>query len=294
MKTGISDLKRATSILDSTSGYFFLTGFITARLKNIPIIVVSSAFNLVSLFAYLVGYVAWYLAALLYPDHPRKHNYWYGFAQFKEQYQIAALLGAIATIMCLMVPLLIIPTAWLYAVSNLIWSISEYHKKENPSLNDEQYSSTRQSLYLHYALLVTTSSILTAIAATTVLFPPAAFVVITATTIISVGLTMASLYYWGTCIFCDHPPDRVAHSYSKLSDQLSFALDDVPAPDNTPVPEQKKEETGTHVKHEMSKGDDLRDLEMTTCKSILNAMTQAATVSTSAEPQTPNNFVKYP
>ena len=188
-----------------------------------------------SIVAYLVGYVIWSVAALLYPDHPRQRDSWYGFAQFKEQYQIAALLGAIATIatiVCIIAPPLIIPTAWLYTLSNLIWSVSEFHKEENPPPGNEHYSSVKQALYARYALSVALSSTLTAIAVTTAaIFPAAAFMIITTTTVIGAALTIASFYYAAKSMLSDCPPDIVQHSYGVLSEQLSFTLDQQPKPE---------------------------------------------------------------
>ena len=221
-------MKNTTSVLDKLSGYFFLTGFITSKIKNIPIAIIAVIFNLVSLFAYLVGYVAWYLAAFIQPNYPRKKDDWYGFAQFKDQYKIAALIGTIATIaaiMSIIAPPLIIPTAWIYTMSNSIWSISEYHKKNNPSPHDQDVSSTKQSHYFRYALLIAISSIITTLAATVVfLFPPSAFIIVTGSTIVSTALTIASLYYWGECAFGHNPPDSINHTYNTLSSGLSCTL----------------------------------------------------------------------
>jgi hypothetical protein len=235
-------LKKATRILDSISGYLFLTGFLSTKLKNIPVALVSSIFNVISLFAYLIGYVVWYVSALLYPEHPRRRDSWYGFAQFKDQYQIAALLGTIATISTiigLIFPPLIIPTAWLYTISNFVWSASEYHKQQNTPPGNESYSTAKQGIYIRYTLLVTASSIVAALGITVaILCPPAAFIVIPATTIIGILLTVASLAYWGKAAFGHYPPDRVDHSYQQLSKQLSFPLAHSPKQEIEPIPEQ--------------------------------------------------------
>lgn len=219
-------MKSKSRLLDNISGYLFLLGFITYRLRTLPTGLVSAIFNAVSIIAYLLGYVVWYIAALFYPAYPRKHEHWYGFAEFKEQYQIAALLGTIATVMCIIAPPLIIPTAWLYSISNLIWSISEHHKSKNPPPEDDQYSSAKQSIYLKYSALVTASSILTAIVSTAIfLFPPLTSIALLTSTIVGLGLSTASLYYWIRSHFGTFPPDNVGHSYNKLSDQLSFPLE---------------------------------------------------------------------
>lgn len=249
-------MKQQAKIFDSISGYLFLMGSITAKLKIIPSFMASAIFNLVSLFAYLIGYVAWYVASSLYPDHPRHQDSWYGFAQFKAQYQMAALLGTIATIttiMCIIIPSLTIPTAWLYTLSNLIWSISEYHKQKNPP-DDPEYSNTKQALYVRYTVTITLFSALTSMSTTlAILFPPAGFAVITTAALIGVGLTIASFYYWGNYTFGNHSPDTVNHSYDKLSEQLSFNLNHQLTPTNTinvPTSTQKSPPaTPTAIKH---------------------------------------------
>ncbi len=261
-----------TTVLDKISGYLFLAGFISTKLKNIPITIVAVALNIVSLFSYLIGYVAWYLAASLYPNYPRKNDTWYGFAEFKNQYQIAALLGTIAaitTIACILVPPLILPTAWLYTLSNLVWSISEHHKKENPPPDDEQYSGLRQALYLRYALLVTSSSALAAITTTaTFLFPPAALIIITTSTIIGIGLTIASLYYWAKCAFGTYPPDNVNHSYNQFSRQLSFTLNNEPEPDKVCMPNMTHEKSNpstVHMQHDVDGYEDPNSVSIMAC-----------------------------
>ena len=233
-------MKKHAEKLDSLSGYLFLVGFISSKLKNIPIFIVTAILTPVSLGAYLIGYIAWYMASLFYPDHPRKNDSWYAFAKFRQQYQFAALLGTMATIMCVVSPPLLIPTAWLYTGSNLMWSISEYHKKENPLPDDKRYSSARQSIYLRYAILVTISSILTAITATVVFFfPPTALFVLTCSSIFGTALTIASLYHWGKCAFGNY---LINHSYTQLSKQLAFPLDATlkPGSENSLKPSEKK------------------------------------------------------
>ena len=246
-------MKSTTSIFDRLSGYFFLTGFITSKLKSIPIAIVAVIFNLVSLFAYLIGYVAWYLAAHIHPEHPRKKEDWYGFAQFKDQYKIAALLGTIATIatiLSIIAPPLIIPTAWVYTISNSIWSISEHHKINNPPPNDIHFSSTKQSHYLKYALLVASSSAITALAATVVfLFPASAFIIVTGSTLVGTALTIASLYYWGKCAFGKHPPDKLNHTYNTLSRELSFELENKPKLDDVSLVEARTEKLTPRAVH---------------------------------------------
>ena len=214
----------AAKVLDRVTGYLFFTGFVTSRLKIIPVSLVGAIFNLISLFSYLSGYLAWYLAAFLYPDHPRKQDEWYGFAEFKIQYQLAALIGLIATIMCLIMPVLIIPVAWIYTISNTIWAISEYHKLKHPPPSTENYSTAKQSVYVRYAAAIAINSAITAVSASIVFFfPPLAIPLITAATIVGLALTAIAIYYWGKHTFGKFTPDngRIGHSYTVVDQSLA-------------------------------------------------------------------------
>ena len=243
-------MKTFRSILNKISAFLFLTALIASRLRNIPVLFASSLFNLISLSAYLIGYISWYVSALLHTDHPRKKNHWFGFATFKEQYELAALLGTVATIMMvasIMIPLLVIPGAWLYALSNCMWSISEYHKKENPPPDDETYSRERQTLFFRYTMLLATSSALTALAVSvSLLFPASAFILIPATTIAVAGLAIPSLYYWGKSTFGNFLTPTSPDSYLRLSKELS-PTDQKPytAAPRQPIPAPKSSLAGT-------------------------------------------------
>jgi len=215
-------VKRHAEMLSKLSGFLFLVGLFSSRLSSIPVSIITMTLTFVSTIAYLVGYIAWYIASLFYPDHPRKREYWFGFAQFKQQYQISALIGAIATVLCIITPFLILPIAWLYTISNLIWAISECHRKENPFPDDSNFSSVRQNLYVRYAVLVAASSIIASISVTIVfLFPPSALIVLSCSSFIAAILTVFTMYYWIKSIFGRYTPDHIKESYAKLFDQLA-------------------------------------------------------------------------
>ena len=217
-------MQTLTAKLDKYSGRLFFIGFLTSKLKNIPIAIVSSVLNAVSLVAYLIGYIAWSIAAFLYPEHPRKQSQWYGFVQFKQQYQMAALLGTLATVLCLTTSLLL-TAAWLFTISNLIWNIAEYHKKENPPIDEANYSSTKQKTYFHYTILVTITSSIAAIGLSIAsLIPALAVITLSAASIVGTGFTIASLHYWSKCAFGTFPPDNptIKQSYHLLQKELAL------------------------------------------------------------------------
>jgi len=218
-------LKNKTDILNKASAGLFLVGALFSRLKSVPIYVLGTVLNLTSLLAYFVGYLIWYSASLFYPNVPRKDDRWFGFADTKYQYQMAALLGTVSTLIFLIAPAFFLLAAWLFTLSNVIWSIGEYHKKQNPDRNDKFYSTKKQGLYLRYAAIIAASSLLSAVSATAIsLFPAATIIILASSLIIGVGLAIPACYYWLKSVFGYFRPDSVKHSYHKLSNQLSFSL----------------------------------------------------------------------
>lgn len=204
------------------SGYFFLLGFVSSRLNHMPIMLLNTILNVVSLVSYLIGYVSWYLASLYYPEHPPKVDYWFGFAQFRKQYQIAAILGTLATIFYIISPALVIPSAWLYLISNALWAISEYHKMENPP-QESNYCHERQSLYVKFAILVTLSALGEALAETLIwVFPLEATCIMTVFSIIGTILTLASMYYWYQSTFGNFEKEHTSDSYQLFAIQLAM------------------------------------------------------------------------
>lgn len=236
-------MKHHAEMLSKVSGFFFLVGLFSSRLSSIPISIVTMILNLVSTIAYLVGYVAWYAASLFYPDHPRKREYWFGFAQFKQQYQISALIGAIATVLCIITPFLILPTAWLYTISNFIWAVSECHRQENPFPDDPNFSSARQKLYVRYAVLVAISSVIASFSVTIAfLFPPITTIVLAGSSMIAAIMTIVTMYYWLKSIFGRYTPDHIKESYAKLFDQLALESAIKPDRENTLIDQPDCEE----------------------------------------------------
>jgi hypothetical protein len=202
------------------SGYFFLLGFVSSRLNHMPNMLLNTILNVVSLVSYLIGYVSWYLASLYYPEHPPKVEQWFGFAQFRRQYQIAAILGTLATIFYIVSPTLLIPSTWLYFISNALWAISEYHKRENPP-EESNYCPERQTSYVKFAIIVTLSALEEALAETLIwLLPLEATCIITIFSIIGTILTLASLYYWYQSAFGNFEKEPISDSYQLFANQL--------------------------------------------------------------------------
>ncbi len=181
----------------------------------------TAALNITSLTAYLIGYATWYTAGFFHPEQQRKREAWYGFAQFKEQYQAAALLGLLATLFCVISPTLLIPAAWIYTTASIVWTIGEYHKNVQPSLQDPEHSSVRQANYFRYSLLSAISSGVATIATTVAfIFPSIALVAFIISTTIVTCLMTAAAYYWLYCLFGTFTPDNPPQSYLTMTQDL--------------------------------------------------------------------------
>lgn len=208
----ITDKEKA-AWLGRLSGIFSIIGFITFKLKSIPVLIVSYVLTGIALTAFLLGYLTWFIAARFYPDHLRKDEAWYGFTQFKDQFQLAALIGiiaTIATIACFVYPALIIPAAWLYAVSNTLWCIAEYHKKNNPPFYEEDFSTKKQIDYFRYALLLTMISFIGALTASLVWCIPSVMpLTINISSLLCLDLSVAAFYYWRKVNFMTYDADLI-------------------------------------------------------------------------------------
>ncbi len=218
-------MSKIAAILDGLVSGLFITGFAASKLKDIP--AVGLIFTLISLCAYLIGYLLWNIATRLYPNHPRKANHWFGFAQFKQQYELASLLGLVACIMCLTNPgLLVVPALWIFVLSNTLWSIAEYHKLKHPPSHNPNFSSKQQALYLRYVLLMTAVCALSAICATAAFINPLfAFVAYMLPLTLGNVLTVLAFHACGQSLFNTFKPD---HTYIKLSKRLAFDLKQSP------------------------------------------------------------------
>lgn len=212
--------------LDKASTAFFFAGFVVSKLHHTPFVVLATLSNIGSLFLYTLAYGLWFLASRLYPDYPRKAQSWYGFTEFKNQHRIAVVLGVAAIVSCLAaitMPLAIIPATWLFAFSNSVWCISEYHKKQNPPTDDREYSSSLQTTYFRYAVTTVAMSFLTALDTTIVIFfPTAAVLTLTFSSVAGVGLGALSLYYLTDYIYQKHTPDALNASYIQMIDPFDL------------------------------------------------------------------------
>ncbi len=213
---------------DKASGIFFFSGFMLSKLQYLPFPVVSAIFRFISLSSYLLAYGSWFIANLLHPGHQEREDKWYGFAKIKEQFLFSSLIGFIATVLSVVaitVPVLFPPAAWLFMFGNLIWTIGEYHKLNNPPIDDADFSRTRQQSYFAYAATTTTISLITAAAATLMLiFPPAAIPITIFSLLICVGLGVLAFEHWLDSSFGAHKPSPAPSSHKKMGNELAPSL----------------------------------------------------------------------
>ncbi|HAU1181542.1 TPA: hypothetical protein JBI17_02090 [Legionella pneumophila] len=225
--------------LNNASNYFFISGFVISKIKYLPIAVVSSALNLISLLFYLVGYSLWFIASHFYPSQDKKMQEWYEFAQFKEQFLYAAALGLVATsisMMAIFSPIMLVLSGWLFFGSNIVWTIGEYNKLNNPPSHEENFSKDSQNAYVSYALSISLIGFITAVSTTIAFFIPVMTIpLLIVTTIVCIGVGALAFEYWIESKFGDAQPDiTIDESYKQMSNDFGKKITLEPNP--TPEP----------------------------------------------------------
>lgn len=251
--------------LDNASGKLFLVGFIAAKLRLLPITFLSPIFSILSLLSYLIGYTLWLIACHFHPDHPPKQEAWYGFSQFKNQNRFAAAAGFIGISLCLLsfaFPVLLLPGTAIFAISNIVWSIAEYHKRQNPP-NDPSYSPARQNYYVSYAILSSVVSVITAASlALVIIFPPIGVAALFFSALIGFSLTAAAFYFLLSSPPTKDAPKRGAEaiigSHSRMHPQLS-PLNLLPQQSNQINPSEKEPLLHSPLFPEVTARDDMSE-----------------------------------
>ena len=202
-------------------------GTIFGKLRLLPFALFSLIANIISQVLYLAAYILWFVASYLYPDHPRLQDHWFGFGQFKEQSRVSAIIGTVASILSVIAiayPIVIIPALWLFFASNIIWSISHYHKLRNPPEFEDDYSANSQTNYIGYTILTTLVSLVTAFCITvSIIYPPISLAMLITSTILALLFTIIGLEYLINSSFSNTPAHKCnGTSYESLSSELSF------------------------------------------------------------------------
>ncbi|MCX7115839.1 MAG: hypothetical protein NTW08_08050 [Gammaproteobacteria bacterium] len=175
--------KRHAEKLDYISGILFFIGIIFAKAQYLaPVPILGLISNSIGLILYLVGYFLWFIAAQISPDKRKNTEHWTGFASLRQQFTVASVIGLAATILglaAIFMPILIVPTCWLFTVSNVWWFFGEYQKTKTPPelKNVSDYSPNRQQAYFKYVAIVLVLSVLTSALTTIAFFVPAFFLI---------------------------------------------------------------------------------------------------------------------
>lgn len=189
-----------TKWLDKISTGFFFLGFIFSKFRYLPWNTFTSPFNIVSLLLYVVGNCLWIISSRLRPNCTPKNEGWLDFTQFKNQHQGAAFLSLLGIACCFLgiaFPATLIPAFWLFVLSNILWTIAEYHKQIHPPSYDPEYSPYGQKYHVRYALLTTSISFIHALSATLIFFfPPLALFLLISSTAVSLALGLIAAKYW--------------------------------------------------------------------------------------------------
>lgn len=180
------------TIFEKLSKFSFGIGLVVKNLMRIPGF--AEVLALPAAVLWLIGYSTWYIGTLYFEENrTRRRDKWYGFVEFRQQHLMAALVGTIATTLCIFFPLMIAPTAWLYAISNLLWTLGVIHEKNTPQPENDEFSADKQAFFAKFSLTVTLASIVVAISVTaTIIFPLAAPILIPVAGIIGSLLTLLS------------------------------------------------------------------------------------------------------
>ena len=196
----MADTKKNINWLNN---FLFLVANISAKLKLITNPALAGILNIIALSAYLLAYLTWSMLAWLSDSPERLKDKFYGFEKYQDQQLIAAVIGLITTLLCIIIPQLIIPILWLYTISNIIWSISEYHLQQNPP---QDILVERQSLYFKYSIYLTSNSAISAISLSLIFLMPQLAPIITISSF-AIGFIVAipTIYFWLQYICYEDP-----------------------------------------------------------------------------------------
>jgi hypothetical protein len=185
-----------------------------------------------------MAYGLWFVANLFYPDHKKRQEKWYGFAQFKEQLMYSSIIGFVATLLsvgAIFCPPLILPAVWLYLIGGIFWNIGEYHKFKNPPLDDLNFSSAKQNAYFSYSITATSMSFVAALATTIIyFFPPITIPVLVISALLSTALGALALEYWSSFTFGGHKPTPIYTNSVEMTQFLGPSTS--PNPTSSPNP----------------------------------------------------------
>ncbi|MDP3558779.1 MAG: hypothetical protein Q8R79_00315 [Legionellaceae bacterium] len=152
---------------DKGSGVLFFAGVFFSRITvfiSAPFI--GQILGTLGMGLYSIAYLLWITASLLHPKISPQKTLWFNTISYPRQFILAAVIGLAAAgvaITAIFFPIAALPAYWLFAISNAIWCVGEYHKKQFPPSFDPSYQAEKQNRYLQYAAIVSAISLFTAL-----------------------------------------------------------------------------------------------------------------------------------
>lgn len=209
--------------LEKISNFFFFTGSV---LKNLPLIIISPWFTLTYLLSFFIGYTLLLVDTSFDLDHQKLRKHWHGIAEIENQTIFAAVLGIIATLITLLAvfsPVLVIPGAWIFFISNAVRANKEYCLLKNHQKNDLEYNHEYQKSFVNFTFTTTIMSLVTALSITFIfIFPPLAPVIIVSVICSNLILGGFAVQYWLEFNRHEHQKETqaLANSYQQLFKKL--------------------------------------------------------------------------
>lgn len=158
----LSYKSRISNNMNRASNVFFVVGFLVKRLELIPHPLIKSLMHLIYSSCYLLAYLLFSIASIIFPRHTASKQSWYDHLRVQDQMSIAGLLGIVGSALILAsfycAPLLCVGLA-LMVVSNFAWFCGEVHRLNNPSKH-EHSNEDSQTNYVYYAACVLAISVL--------------------------------------------------------------------------------------------------------------------------------------
>lgn len=206
------------------------TFFAAFTLRGLKLPVVATIANIVSLVCYSIGYALWFLTSQWYQDK-RKPKY----ALEKNLITISAilgLLGSIAALSGLFIPVLLLPSALLFLVSNTLWCYDECRKYLTDS--EPLHGRPSQKIYCIYAIIAVLLSIVSAITAICTIAIGSIPMLLAVSGGIALAGGILSILVWGYYFYLNHKESK-ANVKVKVDESEALQSKDTatPKPDCT-------------------------------------------------------------
>jgi len=140
------------AMVDTAAGHLFAVGFITAKLKDIPLGFISTALAGVSITSFALAYGLLLISS----------NY-YDNLTYRLLIQLQALIGLIASLLLIISMQYWLISLLLFTVANIVWFAAEYIRVDNPTSFPQMPDNPKNNLlFTQWIAIAITSSALTA------------------------------------------------------------------------------------------------------------------------------------